>query len=140
MKIKKLSAVVIGLAVVLFCGATFGIALGTNADGTALAYNTTISEWGIEHFNQLDCGLYWYVSGSRIPTSEYSVKKDAPTVIFAHGLKKGEGFVREDLSIKNNDSDTTALLKSNGVTYEYDPYFYDYYVSKGYNGGMFYWN
>lgn len=121
---------VVTAAVVGVCGATVN----------AFAYDLTISDWGIEYFNKLDTGIYWYADpDDDVPTADYTVKKDKPTIIFTHGWKpQGESRVREGLSLKSRTE--TALASKGFDEYKYDSEFYRYYIEKGYNVGVFYWN
>jgi hypothetical protein len=138
MRIKKLPAALLCLAIAFSFAATLGVALGAPSGETASAYDTTIDDWGLDYFDRLDTGIYWYTSESDIPTSDYTVKGDKPTVIFTHGLKQNEGYLREGLSLKQMTE--TQLAKNNYDDYPYDPYFYNYYLELGYNVGIFYWN
>ena len=75
------------LCVLIFTIIAATIGIGGIA-GTASAYDLTISDWGIEYFNKLDTGIYWYTDADNdVPTSDYEVKKDKPTIVFTHGWK-----------------------------------------------------
>ena len=117
--------------------ATLGIASVTTA---ASAYDTTIEEWGEEYFNKLDYGLYWYTEKDNpIPSKDYEIDPNKPTLIYTHGWKPlEESKVREGLSLKPRTSN--ALDKQGFSAYPYDIEFYNYYLDKGYNIGVFYWN
>ncbi len=128
---------IIGIILCVATAAMVGVC-GTTA--SAFAYDLTISDWGIEYFNKLDTGIYWYANpDDDVPTSDYTVQKDKPTIIFTHGWKpSGESRVREGLSLKTK---TEGALKEKGFDeYKYDSEFYRYYIEKGYNVGVFYWN
>ena len=126
---------IFGLILCVAIAACIGV---TGATG-AFAYDTTISEWGIEHYNQLDVGLFWYTEIDQvIPVSDYKIDPSKPTIIYAHGWKPSDSHVREGLSLK---SESVSALSSKGYDeYEYDPEFYNYYIKNGYNVGVFYWN
>ena len=129
---KKLTLVLIIAVVSATC------AIGVSGI-TASAWDTTIDDWGLEYFSELDYGIYWYTANDNVvPTEEYTVNKNAPTMIFTHGWKpNGESKMREDLSIKGR---TDSALASNGYEpYPYDKRFYNYYLQQGYNVGVFYW-
>lgn len=127
------------LCVLIFTIIAATVGIGGIA-GTASAYDLTISDWGIEYFNKLDTGIYWYTDADNdVPTSDYEVKKDKPTIVFTHGWKpQGQSNVREGLSIKS--STVSAVAGKGFEEYKYDGEFYRYYLEKGYNVGVFYWN
>lgn len=117
--------------------ATLGIASVTTA---ASAYDTTIEEWGEEYFNKLNYGLYWYAEKDNpIPSKDYRIDPNKPTLIYTHGWKPlDESKAREGLSLKTKTE--IALAENNFPVYPYDTEFYNYYLDKGYNVGVFYWN
>ena len=89
---------VILVLTVAFC---VGLAFTTQLT-PALAFDTTVDDWGIDTFNKLDYGIYWYNGISRTPTADYEIDKTKPTLIYTHGWKpSNEWNVREDMSIKN---------------------------------------
>lgn len=123
--------VIVAMAVVL--------GVGSVLTTTAFAYDTTIEEWGSEFFEKNTTDLYWYVEkNGTIPTTEYKVDPSKPTIIYTHGWKPNESMVREGLSVKSR---TESALSSQGYSeFKYDTEFYNYYLEKGYNVGIFYWN
>ena len=134
-RISKIVCLIVCIAILGAIAATMWVAIDVNQN-TSLAYDTSISDWGLEHFNQLDVNIYWYTkTGGDVPVSAEKAKLDKtkPTVIYAHGWKPSEGHMREGLSLKG------ASKKEIG-TYDYDPYFYNYYLENGWNVGCFYWN
>lgn len=116
--------------------------LGVSSAVGAFAYDTTIEEWGVEHFNQLDVGLFWYTEkDQRIPVADYTVDTTKPTIIYTHGWKPYDSHFRECLSLK--DDTDPAITKKGFKTYEdegYDPEFCNYYLERGYNVGVYFWN
>ena len=122
--------VIVAMAVVLGIG---------SAVTSAFAYDTTIEEWGVEYFEKNTTGLYWYVKkDGAIPTTEYKADPTKPTIIYTHGWKPYESMVREGLSVKSR---TEGALTAHGYSdFKYDTEFYNYYLEKGYNVGIFYWN
>ena len=116
--------------------ATLGVGMAT---ASASAFDTTIDDWGIEYFNQLDYGIYWYADPDNpVPTSDYTVDKTKPTILYTHGWKPDESAVREGLSLK--DGTVAGLKKQKFAAYPYETEFYKYYIEQGYNVGVFYWN
>lgn len=126
--------------VILVLTVSFCVGLAFTTQLTpALAFDTTVEDWGIDTFNKLDYGIYWYNGISRTPTADYEIDKTKPTLIYTHGWKpSNEWNVREDMSIKNKT--VTRLKDDFGETYKFNEYFYDYYIQQGYNVGVFYWN
>ncbi len=124
---------------VILCVATAAIIGICGVTATAMAYDLTMEQWGIEYFNKLDCGLYWYNDANNdVPVKDYVFDENKPTVIYTHGWKPSESYVREGLSLK--DKTSSAFAKKGFAAYKYDPEFYRYYIDNGYNVGVFYWN
>ena len=100
----------------------------------AEARDITISDMGLEYFNKLDTGIYWYTKkGQHVPTKT-PIDKNKPTIIYTHGWKPDQSNVREGVSL---NSVTVGALKS---PYKYNTEYYDYYIDNGYNVGVFFWN
>ncbi len=126
------------LAVIL-CVMTAAAIGVSGAVAAASAYDLTIEQWGIEYFNKLDCGLYWYSDvNDDVPTKDYVFDKNKPTIVYTHGWKPSESNVREGLSLKSRTA--AAFAKKGFPSYEYDTEFYRYYINNGYNVGVFFWN
>ena len=132
MKLKKLS--------ILLLGVIIATSMAVSVSGiSALAYDTTPEDWGAETFSELNYGIYWYDgSDSIVPTKDYAINKDAPTIIYTHGWKPyGESGIREDLSVKSN---TDKALSDYGYSaYPYNKKYYQELRKLGYNVGVFYW-
>ena len=132
MKLKKLS--------ILLLGVIIATSMAVSVSGiSALAYDTTPEDWGAETFSELNYGIYWYDgSDSIVPTKDYQINKDAPTIIYTHGWKPyGESGIREDLSVKSN---TDKALSDYGYSaYPYNKKYYQELRKLGYNVGVFYW-
>ncbi|MCR4661992.1 MAG: hypothetical protein K5765_08375 [Clostridia bacterium] len=105
----------------------------------AEAKNLTISDWGIEYFNKLDTGVYWFTEkNQKVPTKDAEIDKTKPTFIYAHGWKPNESMYREGFSLTGTT--INALKDKKFPEYVYEPNYYNYYLDQGYNVGIFYWN
>lgn len=136
--VRKMAGMIAAIAI----GTAAAVGLCVVRPERAAARDLTMKDWGIEHFDRLDVGIYWYSeTGGKVPMRDCEPKKDAPTLIFAHGWKpQGQSAAREGLSIK--DKTIEAFKKHGYGEYEGEDggEFYASYLRKGWNVGAFYWN
>ena len=127
------------LGLILIVAVCACLGTGVAVTSSASAYDTTISDWGLNYFNSLNYGIYWYTDpNEKVPTKEYKIDPTKPTIIYTHGWKPNESHLREGLSLK--DGSVSALKNKGFEAYPYDDEFYRYYLKNGYNVGVFYWN
>ncbi|MBR4800650.1 MAG: hypothetical protein IK048_03150 [Clostridia bacterium] len=142
-KTEILRIIGIALVSVIFAGVVFAIidSVGTNrvAEAYESYFDTDADLWEDGVFTEYSTGLYWYASGNPIPRRDNPVDKTKPTLIFAHGMKTGEGYKSRDLL--SLWFSTNTQFQNNGFgQFELEDDYYQILIDAGYNVGQFYWS